>query len=223
MTLRCARRKLPTGRIVRKTTRELVEGIVGVALLGAIYWALFHAEPRDTTSQDEPEIVRPIEQGIDPSATLRITSEGLAARGPPHNPSSAFFGDHELVLRTVRRSSLGMTWLPREEMAVGCVPCFNALTLVAIVDGTPYALNGSTRTWSTRMALRMPGATYSPVRDPYEGPEQEAAELRPHILRLIGVAQDTPGCAIDRTEKGSLQRSFDAISLGTCLPHRPPE
>jgi len=37
----------------------------------------------------------------------------------------------------------------------GCVPCFSALTFIAVLDGKAYAVNGATKNWMTRYAVQI--------------------------------------------------------------------
>lgn len=198
-----------------------------LAIIVLIVWqpGAKRAERSTATTATEAVSAARAEQApqIEEDADLRISTTGLKKRGVPHHPDSPFFGEHGLVLRTLRRSDESLTWLPAEEVKAGCVPCFHALTFVALIDDKAYAINGSTRSWARQMIVALPDGRTLQVLDPYAdgGPAEfrdDGNENAARFSRLIGEIEKTPGCQMDKQVSGSLQRQVDAVSQGICLP-----
>lgn|GEM_PF-6396829 len=108
-------------------------------------------------------------------------------------------GRHEMRLRSIERDG--------EAIQVGCVPCFNAMTTIAIYQGVPYALNGLTRPRLGRYRVVIDGVA-RPVRD------VEGSPLDP-VLNLISEAQKVPGC--NAATHDFTNRLARAVTEGACL------
>jgi hypothetical protein len=135
-------------------------------------------------------LLRSVEALADPTPILKI--EPHSSRG-----SDALVGNH--VMRLERVSIEGDHW------EVGCVPCFNALTLLGIHRGTAYALNGSTEERISRFKLIV-NSKATRVRSWNDMPNPQST--------LLGRAMAVPGC---RPASGSVQRTFEAVTAGRCL------
>jgi len=108
-------------------------------------------------------------------------------------------GRHEMRLRSIERDG--------ETILVGCVPCFNAMTTMAIYQSVPYALNGLTRPRLWRYRVVIDGVA-RPVRD------VEGSPLDP-VLNLISEAQKVPGC--NAATHDFTNRLARAVTEGACL------
>jgi hypothetical protein len=127
-------------------------------------------------------------QSNGPEATLNIA---------PHrtNGRDGLTGAHPMRLKAV-----GTWW-------VGCVPCFNALTAIAIGDRYAVALNGSTGTWASRYSIEAKGRRLKVLE------WSEAPDPKPDLL---GQALSVEGCQMSG-RAGSLERSFQAVAHGICM------
>ena len=108
-------------------------------------------------------------------------------------------GRHAMRLKTVEYAGMSVR--------VGCVPCFNAMTIIGIHDGVPYALNGLTRPRLGRYRVVINGKA-QPVRD------VDGSPLEP-LFDLISEAQKVPGC--DAGSHDLTSRLARAVTEGKCL------
>ena len=81
--------------------------------------------------------------------------------------------------------------------------------MIAIHEGVPYAINGTTRTHYGRYRLVVSGKA-RPVRD------VEGSPLWP-VMNLIEKTEGAPGCEMATGRRGVMQEMIDAITDGTCL------
>jgi hypothetical protein len=73
--------------------------------------------------------------------------------GPrPGSKDDGMTGTHTLRTKQITLPDGG-------SLIVGCVPCLNALTYVAVMNGHAYAVNGFAKDWSKRYSIRSGGTT----------------------------------------------------------------
>lgn len=108
-------------------------------------------------------------------------------------------GRHAMRLETIEHEG--------KSLQVGCVPCFNAMTIIGIYEGVPYALNGLTRPRLGRYRVVV-DAMARPVRD------VDGSPLEP-LFGLISKAQRVPGC--DAGAHDLMGRLAQAVTEGKCL------
>lgn len=113
------------------------------------------------------------------------------------DPKDRMGGRHALRIET--------DTLDGRTMQVGCVPCFNMYTNIAIIDGVPFAANGLTMTRRGRFRVVVDGVA-RPVRG-----NDEIADMPPSLISRI---QTVPGCA---GPTDIISRGYDALTRGICL------
>lgn len=113
--------------------------------------------------------------------------------------------DGRHALRLEARQVSGQDWV------VGCVPCFDAFTTIAIRKGAAYGLNGYTIQRAKRYRVALDGREIA-VRDITSNPDAPG-------LSLLQAAQSVPGCAIDFGGGSPVEALFEAVQNGRCLGH----
>jgi hypothetical protein len=78
---------------------------------------------------------------------------------------------------------------------VGCVPCLNALTYIAVMNGHAYAVNGYAKDWAKRYSIRSGGMTMAvqDLKHSGGGNAQERCNQKPtfSVSRAPNVARVT--------------------------------
>lgn len=131
---------------------------------------------------------------------------------PPGVPDGSFVIDRDPRgtdrLAGVHAFRSESAFLFGRSVEVGCVPCFSAVTNVAVIDGVPYAVNGLTRPKLERYWL-VRGGRMLPVRD-------VEALNRSEPPGLIERVQSVPGCASPAVAEMA-QRLLAMSVSGHCL------
>ena len=126
--------------------------------------------------------------------------------GPRPGPrDDGMMGTHALRTKTI-------TLPDGRTVIVGCVPCLNALTYIAIVNGRAYAANGLARDWVARYSIRSGGITMK-VRDENQGPREDLIIDTSPVVDAIDAIK---GCNLPATD-GFAHAVAEAVLGHQCL------
>ena len=161
--------------------------IVALAVLG-IFFRLGQAIPKGTTRL----------AAAAPEFELIV--------GPRPGPrDDGMTGTHALRTKTI-------TLRDGRTVIVGCVPCLNALTYIAIVNGRAYAASGLARDWVARYSIRSGGITMK-VRDENQGPREDLIIDTTPVFDAIELIK---GCNLPGTD-GFAHAIAEAVLGHQCL------
>ncbi len=112
--------------------------------------------------------------------------------------------------RTLRTKTITLS--DGRTVIVGCVPCLNALTYIAIVNGHAYAASGLARDWVRRYSIRSGGVTMA-VRDENQGPREDLIIDTQPVVDAIDAIK---GCKLPDTA-GFTNAVAEAVLGHQCL------
>lgn len=176
-----------------------VFGVIACILIGAGIHSHFKAATATDTNISELESSsKAVAQKISepPKVVLSVARPSNWLR------DGAIVGEHAVRLATFEIN--GRTWY------LGCVPCFNLMTTVAVIDGRVYGLNAITNAWAKNFRARVDG-TAVPVAD-----DSKLNGVVHANIDMSTMAQSVAGC--DAGDGPDLMgRLVDAVNTGRCL------
>lgn len=196
--------------VARKVGREVARGLLGkvspkkslvtlsFVLAAFVAWKWWLSTGSDHHQLNEAAKVADRSESplVSPKVTLHVSQ-------PRHMSKRwAIVGNH--TVRLEARQVEGATWY------VGCVPCFNAMTTIAVRDGQVFTLNGITNSWAKNYRADIDGVA-ARVRN-----IREVAEIASVNTDFIKEAQLVRGCDAGGSS-GITRRLANAVWFGACL------
>jgi hypothetical protein len=114
-------------------------------------------------------------------------------------------GTHALRTKTI-------TLPDGRSLIVGCVPCLNALTYIAVMNGHAYAVNGYAKDWAKRYSIRSGGMTMA-VQDLKQDDSSEGIVDQSPVFAGIESIKGCEGPGVD----GLANAIAEAVEGHRCL------